>query len=130
MPMSRYKKSFKRELTNMLYLISLFSVLAGMRTFTKYQRVFYGLSLGILIGFYNVWFLQRKISLFAETIIDSEAKRQGLGMISRFPAVILGAIIALKFDMYLNLIAYLIGFFLLYSVMMIDIYLSEKKLYH
>src|SRR5699024_12061372 len=79
---------------------------------------------------YNVWFSQRKISLFSETIMDSEAKRQGLGMISRFAAVILGAIIALKFDMYLNLIAYLIGFFLLYPVMMIDLYLSDKKLLH
>src|SRR5699024_4927486 len=86
------------------------------------------LLLGILIGFYNVWFLQRKISLFSETIMDSEAKRQGLGMISRFAAVMLGAIIALKFDMYLNLIAYLIRFFLLYPVMMIDLYLSEKTL--
>src|SRR5699024_8529991 len=103
-------------------------VLAGMSTFTKYQPVFYGLLVGILIGFYNVWFFQRKISLFSETIMDSDAKRQGLGMISRFAAVILGAIIALKFDMYFNLIAYLIGFVLLYPVMMIDLILFQRKL--
>src|SRR5699024_1260446 len=109
-------------------LIVLMFVITSISSFTKYQPVFYGLLLGILIGFYNVWFLQRKISLFSEKIMDSEAKRQGVGMISRFAAVILGAIIALKFDIYLNLISYIIGFFLLYPVMMIDLYLSEKKL--
>ncbi len=112
----------------MLYLIAVTLMVAGISTFTKFQPVFYGLLLGLLIGFYNVWFLQRKISVFSETIMDSDNKRQGLGMISRFAAVILGAIIAVKFDMYLNLIAYLIGFFLLYPVMMIDLYLSERKL--
>src|SRR5699024_12406989 len=101
--MSSYKMIFKSQRRKMLYLIALFFVLAGMSTFTKYQPVFYGLLLGILIGFYNVWFLQRKISLFSETMMDSEAKRQGLGMISRFAEDILGAIISLKFDMYFNL---------------------------
>lgn len=125
--MTSYKSIFKSQRRKMLYLIALFLMLAGISTFTKYQPVFYGLLLGILIGFYNVWFLQKKISVFSETIMDSDNKRQGLGMISRFAAVILGAIIAVKFDMYLNLIAYLIGFFLLYPVMMIDLYLSERK---
>lgn len=126
--MSSYKIIFKSQRRRMLYLIALSLMAAGISTFTKYQPVFYGLLLGILIGFYNVWFLQRKISVFSETIMDSDNKRQGLGMISRFSAVILGAIIAVNFDMYLNLIAYLIGFFLLYPVMMIDLYLSERKL--
>src|SRR5690625_7328781 len=115
--MSSYKMIFKSQRRKMLYLIALFFVLAGMSTFTKYQPVFYGLLLGILIGFYNVWFLQRKISLFSETIMDSEAKRQGLGMISRFAAVILEAIIALQFYLYHNMFAYLFGFLLLYPDM-------------
>ncbi len=126
--MSSYKVIFKRQRKWMLFLIALFLMVAGISTFTKYQPVFYGLLLGILIGFYNVWFLQRKISLFSETIMDSDGKRQGLGMISRFAAVILGAMIAVKFDMYFNLIAYLIGFVLLYPVMMIDLILFQRKL--
>lgn len=126
--MSSYKVIFKRQRKWMLFLIALFLMAAGISTFTKYQPVFYGLLLGILIGFYNVWFLQRKISMFSETIMDSDNKRQGLGMISRFAAVILGAMIAIKFDMYFNLIAYLIGFVLLYPVMMIDLILFQRKL--
>src|SRR5699024_6398642 len=119
--MSSYKMIFKSQRRKMLYLIALLFVLAGISTFTKYQPVFYGLLLGILIGFYNVWCLQRKISLFSETIIDSKAKCQRFVIITRCAAISIESIIALKFDMYLNLIAYLIGFFILYPAMMIDL---------
>lgn len=126
--MSSYEIIFKRQRKWMLYLISLFLMVAGISTYTKYQPIFYGLLLGILIGFYNVWFLQKKISRFSETIMDSDNKRQGLGMISRFAAVILGTIIAVKFDMYFNLIAYLIGFVIFYPVMIIDLIVFQRKL--
>lgn len=126
--MSSYNEIFKRQRKWMLYIISFLLMAAGLGTFTKFQPVLYGLLLGTLISLYNIWFLQKKVSKFSETIMDAESKRQGLGMISRLAAVVFGAILVIKFDAYFNLVSYLIGFVLFYPVIMIDLILFQRKL--
>ncbi|MBJ8007687.1 MULTISPECIES: ATP synthase subunit I [Bacillus cereus group] len=59
---------------------------------TPFPFHFVGISIGLLVSMYCVWILGRRIEKFGNSIVKKE-KAPMLGMMNRFAAAILGAII-------------------------------------
>src|SRR5699024_10589052 len=112
--MSEYRKMAKRQRIWMLYILVFFIVLAIIM---PQQNLFTGITLGVAVSFYNLWLLQRKANLQGE-VAAREGKRKGIGMISRFAAAALGALIAIRLDW--SIVGYIIGLMTAYPVIMID----------
>lgn len=107
----------------MLYLLAILVLGAG---FTPFPRIFLGLLLGAIISFYNLWVLQKKIYDFGEAVEKKQSAR-GLGTVSRFAAVALAVVIALRFEDYFQIIAVIIGLMTSYFVIMVDFIVHRFK---
>ncbi|MFD1036856.1 ATP synthase subunit I [Virgibacillus byunsanensis] len=121
--MSHYENMIARQRKWMFYLLALLVLGAG---FTPYLRIFLGLLLGSVISLYNLVLLQRKTYDFTEAVAKKQPAR-GLGTVSRFAAVALAVIIALRFEDYFHIIAVIIGLMTSYLVMVIDFVISHFK---
>ncbi|MBO1581498.1 ATP synthase subunit I [Bacillus sp. XF8] len=64
---------------------------------TPFSSHFLGASIGLLVSMYCVWILGRRIEKFGDSIVKKE-KAPMLGMINRFAAAILGAIIMYEIE--------------------------------
>lgn len=117
------EKQYARQRKWMFYLLAVFVLGAG---FTPYLRIFLGLLLGSIISFYNLYLLQKKTIEFTEAVAKEE-KARGLGTVSRFAAVALAVIIALRYEEYFNMIAVIIGLMTSYLVIMIDFIMNKNK---
>ncbi|MFS0673159.1 ATP synthase subunit I [Ornithinibacillus sp. 179-J 7C1 HS] len=121
--MTNIKIQYARQRKWMFYLLAILVLGAG---FTPYLRIFLGLLLGSAISFYNLYLLQKKSIEFTEAIAKKE-KARGLGTISRFAAVALAIIIALRYEEYFHVIAVIIGLMTSYLVIMIDFMMYKNK---
>lgn len=121
--MTNTEKQYARQRKWMFYLLAVFVLGAG---FTPYLRIFLGLLLGSIISFYNLYLLQKKTIEFTEAVAKEE-KARGLGTVSRFAAVALAVIIALRYEEYFNMIAVIIGLMTSYLVIMIDFIMNKNK---
>lgn len=106
----------------MLYLLAV--LIIGV-VITPYTRIFLGLLLGSIISFYNIWVLQRRIDVIADSVIKNNPKT-GLGTLTRLAAAGLGVIIAIRFDDYFNVIAYIVGLMASYLIIMLDFLLFKN----
>ncbi|MGK0534787.1 ATP synthase subunit I [Bacillus sp. 'calajunan'] len=64
---------------------------------TPFRAQFVGISIGLLVCMYCAWILGRRIEKFGNSIVKKE-KAPMLGMINRFAAAILGAIIMYEIE--------------------------------
>ncbi|MGG0456446.1 ATP synthase subunit I [Bacillus mycoides] len=64
---------------------------------TPFPFHFVGISIGLLVSMYCVWILGRRIEKFGNSIVKKE-KAPMLGMMNRFAAAILGAIIMYEIE--------------------------------
>ncbi|CAM3987674.1 ATP synthase subunit I [Bacillus wiedmannii] len=64
---------------------------------TPFRAQFVGGSIGLLVSMYCAWILGRRIEKFGNSIVKKE-KAPMLGMINRFAAAILGAIIMYEIE--------------------------------
>ncbi|HLR66920.1 MAG TPA: ATP synthase subunit I [Virgibacillus sp.] len=119
--MTEYQEMAKRQRVWMLFILVFFIVLAVIM---PQKDLFAGIILGVVISFYNLWLLQRKINAQGEAAA-SVGKRKGLGMISRFAAAALGALLALRME--LSLVGYIIGLMTAYPVIVIDYLWFNRK---
>ncbi|WP_010099437.1 ATP synthase subunit I [Ornithinibacillus scapharcae] len=121
--MTNTEKQYARQRKWMFYLLAVFVLGAG---FTPYLRIFLGLLLGSAISFYNLYLLQKKTIEFTEAVAKEE-KARGLGTVSRFAAVALAVIIALRYEEYFHMIAVIIGLMTSYLVIMIDFIKNKNQ---
>lgn len=64
---------------------------------TPFRAQFVGGSIGLLVSMYCAWILGRRIEKFGDSIVKKE-KAPMLGMMNRFAAAILGAIIMYEIE--------------------------------
>ncbi|TCW42868.1 ATP synthase I subunit [Bacillus thuringiensis] len=64
---------------------------------TPFSAQFVGVSIGLLVSMYCAWILGRRIEKFGNSIVKKE-KAPMLGMMNRFAAAILGAIIMYEIE--------------------------------
>ncbi|HFK1730756.1 ATP synthase subunit I [Bacillus pacificus] len=64
---------------------------------TPFRAQFVGISIGLIVSMYCAWILGRRIEKFGNSIIKKE-KAPMLGMMNRFAAAILGAIIMYEIE--------------------------------
>ncbi|MEI2314958.1 ATP synthase subunit I [Bacillus paramobilis] len=64
---------------------------------TPFRAQFVGISIGLLVSMYCAWILGRRIEKFGNSIVKKE-KASMLGMMNRFAAAILGAIIMYEIE--------------------------------
>ncbi|MDA1651555.1 ATP synthase subunit I [Bacillus cereus group sp. TH160LC] len=64
---------------------------------TPFRAQFVGGSIGLLVSIYCAWILGRRIEKFGDSIVKKE-KAPMLGMMNRFAAAILGAIIMYEIE--------------------------------
>ncbi|WP_047981133.1 ATP synthase subunit I [Ornithinibacillus contaminans] len=121
--MTNNQTAMSRQRKWMFYLLAILVLGVG---FTPYVTIFLGLLLGSAISFYNLYLLQKKTSEFTEAVAKKQPAR-GLGTISRFAAVALAVIIALRYEAYFNMIAVIIGLMTSYLVIMIDFIVYKNK---
>lgn len=105
----------------MLIIVTLFTLLALI---LSNKHFFYGLLLGSVISFYNLWLLQRRTNLLGESAAQ-DGTRKGIGTISRLAAAALGVLLAMRYD--LSIVGFIIGLMVAYPVIMIDFVMSNKK---
>lgn len=119
--MSNYRSMAIRQRKWMLILLAIFAIGAGV---LPYKHFFLGLLLGTTVSFYNLWLLQRKTDILADSA-EKYGKRKGIGTISRLAAAALGVLIAIRYD--LSIIGFIIGLMTAYPVIMIDFILFNRK---
>lgn len=119
--MTEYREMAKRQRIWMLFLLVFFIVLALIMP-EKY--FFTGLSLGAAVSFYNLWILQRKANIQGEAAAE-EGSRKGSGMISRFAAAALGALLTIQLEW--SIVGYIIGLMTAYPVIMVDFIRFNRK---
>ncbi|HDR7782032.1 TPA: ATP synthase subunit I [Bacillus wiedmannii] len=64
---------------------------------TPFSAQFVGISVGLLVSMYCTWILGRRIEKFGNSIVQKE-KAPMLGMMNRFAAAILGAVIMYEIE--------------------------------
>ncbi|MGM2838754.1 ATP synthase subunit I [Bacillus cereus group sp. Bce002] len=64
---------------------------------TPFRAQFVGMGIGLLVSMYCAWILGRRIEKFGNSIVTKE-KAPMLGMMNRFAAAILGAIIMYEIE--------------------------------
>ncbi|WP_249869327.1 ATP synthase subunit I [Oceanobacillus saliphilus] len=116
--MYEFESMVTRQRKWMLYFLALMVIGAG---FLPYHRVFLGLILGGSVSFYNLWLLQHKTEVLADSFAGSGKKRRGLGTFTRMATAILAVLIAHRYEAYFHIIAVVIGIVSSYFVMALDI---------
>src|SRR5699024_9229475 len=92
--MSEYQSMARRQRKWMYIIIGIVVVLA---VFLPGKQIMYGLLLGLVVGFYNLWLLHRKANVQGEEAAKT-GKRKGVGTISRLASAALGTLIAIRYD--------------------------------
>lgn len=119
--MSDYKKMAVRQ-RRWMYIIIALTLVGVMLSSDK--TFMYGLLLGTGISYFNLWLLQNKTSILAESD-QTEGFKKGFGTISRMAASVFGVIMAVRYD--LSIAGYLIGMMTLYPVIMLDYLIFNRK---
>jgi len=119
--MSEYQEMARRQRIWMYVFIGVVAVLAAI---LPEKSVILGLLLGLVIGFYNLWLLQRRINLQGEEAART-GKRKGVGTISRLAAAALGTLLAIRLDW--SLVGFIIGLMAVYPVIMVDYIWFNRK---
>ncbi|MGM9926979.1 MAG: ATP synthase subunit I [Bacillus sp. (in: firmicutes)] len=114
---------FRRQLKYILYILALYVLGWG---FTEYQSMFAGLVLGTILGTFNLWLLARKTTQVGEAAARGQTVRS-MGSASRYASAILGAIIAIKYPEYVNIIGTVLGLVTAYVVMIIDFIIHKSN---
>jgi len=114
---------FKRQLKYILYILALYVLGWG---FTDYRAIFAGLILGTLLGTFNLWLLARKARQVGEAAAGGRQARS-IGSASRYASAILGAMIAIKYPEYFNVIFTVLGLVTAYVVMIIDFFIHKSN---
>lgn len=114
--MPEYEHMVNRQRKWMFYLLAILVLGAA---FSPYPNFFNGLLLGSVISFYILWNLQQKIKRFGEAAAENR-KIWGIGTFTRMASAGLAVLIALKFEVYFNLIGVIIGLVTCYIVIIID----------
>ena len=114
--MSEYELMVARQRKWMLYLLAIFILGA---VFSPYPDIFNGLLLGGIVSFYNLWNLGRNINKFGEAAIENNPKI-GIGTFTRMASAGLAILIAMKFEVYFNLIGVIIGIIISYIIIVVD----------
>src|SRR5690625_4512279 len=115
--MNNYTFMIQRHRKWMFYLLAV-SVLGW--GFTEYQVIFQGLILGMVVGFFNLYLLQKKVNVIGEKAANNQTARS-FGTLSRFAAAALVVVIVLRFPEHFHMIAAVLGLMTPYIVIMIDI---------
>lgn len=121
--MTNYDQMVVRQRQLMFYLLAFLVLGAG---FTPYQRIFLGLLLGSIISFYNLWLLQRKIGIVADSA-EKERPVKNVGSLTRLASAALAVVVALRFEEYFHIVAVIIGLMTSYLVIMIDFFMFKSK---
>ncbi|MGG0275548.1 ATP synthase subunit I [Bacillus rhizoplanae] len=94
--------------------------------FTPLSPHFLGIGLGFLVSTYCVWILGRRIEKIGESVVKKR-KAPTMGMINRFAAAILGAIIMYEIEHHMVMWAFAIGIMGGYILIVINLaYYSMK----
>lgn len=101
------------------WMLCLLIMTALLALITPFTRFFVGLLLGSSISFYNLWLLQRKVYDFGKAVVGTGSSL-GLGTLTRIVTSILGVVIALRFEEFINLYAVVIGLASSYVVLVVD----------
>ncbi|TXL66630.1 ATP synthase subunit I [Cerasibacillus terrae] len=124
--MSQYRKMVIRQRKWMLYLLSVIVLGAG---FSPYPMFFFGLLLGSVFSFFNLWILHRNMERLGEVAIRKR-KRASIGTLTRLGGAALATLIALRYEEYFHIIGVVIGLCLSYAVIIIDLavyYVMQEK---
>ncbi|HLR72807.1 MAG TPA: ATP synthase subunit I [Pseudogracilibacillus sp.] len=119
--MSEYRIMASRQRKWMYLFIAITVVLALI---LPEKRVIYGLLLGLVISFYNLWLLQRRADMQGEEAART-GKRKGIGTISRLASAALGTLLAIRYDW--SLVSFIIGLMAIYPVIMLDYIWFNRK---
>lgn len=119
--MSEYKIMASRQRKWMYIFIGITVVLAVI---LPGKQFIYGLLLGLVISFYNLWLLQRRTNMQGEEAVRT-GKRKGIGTISRLASAALGTLIALRYDW--SIVSFIIGLMAVYPVIMLDYIWFNRK---
>ncbi|AIK39039.1 ATP synthase subunit I [Bacillus pseudomycoides] len=113
-------RSFKIQ---MYYLLG--AMLLGW-AMTPFSAHFLGVGIGLLVSMYCVWILGRRIEKLGDSIVK-KSKAPTLGMINRFAAAILGAIIMYEIEHHMVMWAFAVGIMGGYFLIVINLgYYSMK----
>src|SRR5699024_77451 len=119
--MSEYRIMASRQRKWMYVFIAITVVLALI---LPEKRIIYGLLLGLVISFYNLWLLQRRADMQGEEAART-GKRKGIGTISRLASAALGTLLAIRYDW--SLVSFIIGLMAIYPVIMLDYIWFNRK---
>src|SRR5699024_7377589 len=119
--MSNYQNMAVRQRKWFLYVIAIVSIITVV---IPDKRFFLGLLLGTIVGFYNLWLLQRRTRLLGESAAR-RGKRTGIGTSSRLAMAAVGTLIAIRYD--LSIPGFVIGLMLVYPIIMVDFLLFNKE---
>ena len=119
--MSEYNKMVSRQRKWMYLFIGIVGILAVV---LPEKSIMNGILLGLVIGFYNLWLLQRKVRVQGEEA-EKTGKRKGLGTFSRLASAALGGLIAIQYDW--SLLSFIIGLVAVYPVIMLDYIWFNRK---
>src|SRR5699024_12392083 len=72
-----------------IWLLVILGILILLAVTLPEKHFFSGMALGLSIGFYNLWLLQREVNLQADAAAR-EGERIGTGAIARVAAAVLG----------------------------------------
>ncbi len=119
--MSEYRIMASRQRKWMYIFIGFTVVLA---VFLPEKQFILGLLVGLIIGFYNLWLLQRKANMQGEEAART-GKRKGVGTISRLASAALGTLLVLQYDW--SIVSFIIGLMAVYPVIMLDYIWFNRK---
>lgn len=102
-----------------IWMLCLLLITALAAIFTSYTHFFLGLLLGSAISLYNLWLLQRKTYAFGKAVVEAGTPL-GIGTLTRIVTSILGVVIALRFEAFINPYAVIIGLASSYVVLLVD----------
>ncbi|MDQ0160602.1 ATP synthase subunit I [Alkalibacillus salilacus] len=121
--MTDYATMANRQRSWMLYTLAI--SVAGWG-FTDYETVFAGLILGLVIGLFNLFLLQKRVDVIGEKAANNQTAKS-FGTLSRFAAAILVVVVIMRFPEHFNLLAGIIGLMTPYFVIMIDFIFHHKE---
>jgi len=104
--MDEYRTAIRRIIQLTLFVLSA-SVLAW--GFTDYKAAWAGFALGTAVSLFNAIHTARKIDRLAEAVLSGKKKGHSLGMLARFAASALAAVIALRYPEHFHILFTVIG---------------------
>src|SRR5690625_4828687 len=93
--MSNYENMVSRQRKWFLYVIA---IIALVTVVIPNKYFFLSLLVGTIVGFYNLWLIQRRTHMLGEAAAKS-GKRIGIGTISRLAMAALGTMLVIHYDL-------------------------------